>query len=443
MAPEWVPFYLPNISNSNMILDRTIAPEQKSFHTIAIPKLDIVTLANGCPLHIINTATQPVVRFEIYFNAGNKFEIKTGQSFFTTKMLGEGTSKYGSTSIAEKFAVIGYFFELSQGAERSVITLNGLTKHLRKALEIVCELIADSIFPEKEIENLKTISKQQLAVNLEKTSYLASKAFKETVFGPNHYAGKSMSKTDIENIEQSDLMSFYANFFKNKAFKLFVSGQITYKEIEIIESLFGGFLVEETPQIDESKIDFNYYGKQIIIEKEGTLQSSIRIGSHSIDRHHSDYFPLKVCNTIFGGYFGSRLMKNIREDKGYTYGISSSHLPIPKHGYLLIGTDVKREFTQKTIDEIYKEIEILQKELVGDEELEVVKNFIIGDFAGSLNTPFDIAEKHKMIIYEGLGLDFFDKFVNEISKITSLNVQEMANKYFLKDKMIEIVVGGK
>lgn len=426
-----------------MILNRTIAPEQKSFHKITLPKLEIKELANGCPLYIVNTASQPVVRFEMFFEAGNKFETKTGQSYFTTKMLGEGTHKYGSNIIAEKFAAIGYFFELSQGAERAVISLNGLTKHLGNALEIVLDLIMNSIFPEKEIENLRTVTKQQLAVNMEKTSFLASKAFKENVFGLQHYAGKSMTNADIENINQSDLLAFYTNFFKNKAFKLFVSGQVTTKEIETLEYLFGGLQVEKPIQITENKINSNYFGKKIIIKKEGSLQSSIRIGSHSIDRNHPDYFPLKVCNTILGGYFGSRLMKNIREDKGYTYGISSSHLPIPKHGYLLIGTDVKREFTQNTIDEIYKEIEILQKALVNEEELEVVKNFIIGDFAGSLNTPFDIAEKHKMAIYEGLKPDFFDTFVQEISKITITQVQEMAIKYFSKDKMIEIVVGGK
>lgn len=426
-----------------MQLDRTIAPDIQPFQNIKIPELNETTLANGNKMYIVNSGSQPIVRLELIFEAGNKYEEKTGQSFFTTKMLAEGTSQFSSTEIAEKFASIGYFIEFSQGAERAVIMLNGLTKHLEKAITILQELITNPIFPQKEIDNLKTISNQSLSVNLEKTSFLASMAFKTNIFGSNHYIGKSLTEADIDQINQIDLITFYEKNFKNKAFKIFISGKIEKSEIEIIDKTFGNLTSFPVENKTELYVETSYKGKQIVIKKEGSLQSSIRIGRRIIDRRHSDYFPFKICNTILGGYFGSRLMKNIREEKGYTYGISSSHLPIPKYAYLLIGTDVKREFTQNTIDEIYKEMEILQNELVGYEELEVVKNFLIGEFAGSLNTPFEVAEKHKVSVFEDFGVEFFNNYVKNISTVSIMQIQEMAKKYLRKENFIEIVVGGK
>jgi zinc protease len=441
MAPNKIGaiYFIP----TPMLLDRTIAPDILPFQNIKIPVLSENVLKNGNKIYVINSGLQPIVKLEIIFEAGNKYEEKTGQSFFSTKMLAEGTSQFNSTEIAEKFASIGYFIEFNQGAERAVILLNGLTKHLEKAVSIVVNLLTDSIFPQKEFDNLKTVSKQSLSVNLEKTAFLASMAFKTNVFGSNHYIGKSMNEANIDHISQLDVIDFYEKNFKNKAFKIFVSGKIEAKEIDIIDKTLGSLKSELTENIDDSPAETNYEGQQIMIEKVGSLQSSIRIGRRIIDRSHPNYFPLKVCNTILGGYFGSRLMRNIREEKGYTYGISSSHLPIPNYAYLMIGTDVKREFTQNTIDEVYKEIAILQTELVGEEELEVVKNFIIGDFAGSLNTPFDIADKHKITIFEHLDPDFFNNYVKNIAAVTSMQIQETAKKYLGKENLIEIVVGGK
>ncbi len=426
-----------------MILDRTIAPAFQTFKEISLPEMQTLILQNKQHLYIVNTAKQPVIRFEIFFNAGNKFEEKTGQSFFATKMLVEGTSQFTSTEISEKFAAIGYFYEFAQGAERASITLNGLRIHFKKAVEILIEILFDPIFPEKELKNLKTLSLQQLLINNEKTAFLASQSFKEEVFGKNHYIGKSLKEADIEAVEQSDLTTFYQKYFKNTEFKIFVAGQINEEIIAIIERAFGNLPVVPNLGNFEKEANAAYEGKQILIEKEGALQSSIRIGRRAIGRMDADYFPLKVCNTILGGYFGSRLMKNIREEKGYTYGISSSHLPLPKFGYLLIGTDVKREFTQNTIDEIFKEIKLLQQIKVADSELKVVKNFLVGDFAGSINSPFDIADKHKTIIFEKLEANFFNNYVSQIQSVTAKEILDMANKYYQKENLLEVVVGGK
>jgi predicted Zn-dependent peptidase len=180
-----------------------------------------------------------------------------------------------------------------------------------------------------------------------------------------------------------------------------------------------------------------------LIEKTGAMQSSIRMGKQLMTRKHPDFFTMLLLNEVLGGYFGSRLMKNIREEKGLTYGISSNLALFGQAGYFVIGTDVKREFTQQTIDEIHKEIKILQTELVLENELETVKNYMVGSFAGSLNTPFDITDRYKVIFSENLPLDFYQNYISKIQQVSDIMLLEAANKYLQTDSLFEIVVGGK
>jgi predicted Zn-dependent peptidase len=179
------------------------------------------------------------------------------------------------------------------------------------------------------------------------------------------------------------------------------------------------------------------------VEKEDSLQSSIRIGKRLFTRKHPDYFKMLVLNEVFGGYFGSRLMKNIREEKGYTYGISSNLVTLRHDGFLVMGTDVKKEFTGPTIDEVYKEMEVLRKEPVGEEELQTVKNYMIGSFAGSLNSPFAIADNFKTIYFEGMSYDFFEHYIENILDTSAQDLMQLANTYLQPDTMLEVVVGGR
>jgi predicted Zn-dependent peptidase len=171
------------------------------------------------------------------------------------------------------------------------------------------------------------------------------------------------------------------------------------------------------------------------------MQSSIRIGRRLFKRQHPDFYRMIVANEVLGGYFGSRLMRNIREDKGFTYGISSSIAPMRQEGYWVIGTDVKKEFTQATIDEIEKEINRLQTELVADNELETVKNYLAGEFAGSLHTPFEIADRVRLMVLEGLEADFYSNYIQRLRVVTAADIQTMAQKYWQWDDLQRVIIG--
>ena len=328
-------------------------------------------------------------------------------------------------------------------SERLVITVHGMTKHLPKLLPMLQEMISESVIPEKELLMQKNIASQNLKVQLEKTAYVAGQAFREQIYGATHPYGKSLNQSLIENLSRESIKDFYEKQVQGKQFKIFLSGKFGEDEIASLNQVFGQIPVEKAQ--NEGKLtDFvPLKAENILVEKPENLQSSIRLGRKLFNRSHPDFFKFLVTNTVFGGYFGSRLMKNIREDKGFTYGISSSLVPQKDGGYLVMGTDVKKEVTQQTLDEIFKEIKILQTEPIDENELETAKNYMIGSFVGSLNTPFEVADRQKVILLDELPADYYENYIKNIRAVSAIEVMEIANKYYNPEDMCEVVVGGK
>ena len=425
------------------MLDRTISPDFHTITSINIPPVQVIMLSNGISLYIVNVGEQPVIKIEFSFEAGNWQEQQNGVSLFTAKMISEGTNQYSSSEISEYFDKFGSFIESGQGLDRANFIVYGLKKHLPSLLPMVQELLNETTFPENELETLKNIQLQTLQVNSEKTAFIANKTFRKKVFGDVHPYGNSMTEEAITNINQDVLIDFYKNYWKGKPYRIYLSGNIGEAEINMIEQYFGSQKISQSVDNQIVKNINIPKGEIILIEKGGAMQSSIRMGKQLMTRKHPDFFTMMLLNEVLGGYFGSRLMKNIREEKGLTYGISSNLALFGQAGYFVIGTDVKREFTQQTIDEIHKEIKILQTELIDKNELETVKNYMIGSFAGSLNTPFDITDRYKVIFSEGLPLNFYQNYIPTIQQVSDIQLLEAANKYLQSDSLFEIVVGGK
>lgn len=425
-----------------MTLNRTTSPDFQTIQKVVIPPIHTMALTNGTPLHVVNVGEQPVVRLEIVFEAGAWYDTQQGVSLFTSKMLNEGTSKHSSNQISEFFDQYGAFVEFGHGLDRANFTLYGLTKHLPTLLPLIKEILTDSVIPERELETLKKIQHQSLKVNQEKTAFVAGQEVRKAIFGVHHPYGNPLSETGIASIDRDVVLAFYESYWKGKQYRIFLSGQVGDTEIKLIDKYFGQEKLQIVPVKSQEQVSLQA-SSRISIEKDGALQTSIRMGKQLIQRGNPDYFKMLLVNEIFGGYFGSRLMKNIREDKGYTYGISSNLVSLVHGGYFILGTDTKREFTEQTIHEIHVELERLQTELVGEEELQVVKNYMIGSFAGSLNTPFEISDRYKIILSENLPLDYYDNYVERINSITAVDIQEIATKYLNVDSMTTVLVGGK
>lgn len=426
-----------------MLLDRTVAPDFKVINSINLPETESFVLDNGIPLHVINIGEQPVVRLEVIFDAGNWYEKDQGTSFFAVKMMTEGTSSLTSSQISEAFDKLGAFIDMTHSSDRSGIVVYCLSRFLPEVLGLVKDLIQDSVFPEKELNDLRNITLQNLRVNKEKTAYLASTALRGLLFGATHPYGQRQEEQLIETLPLKAIKSHFEDFIRQGNGTVILAGQVNEGDVARVNEYLGNNDRISLQAVPVHQNTSEYAGQALLIEKEDSVQSSIRIGRRLFNRHHPDYFKMLVTNEILGGYFGSRLMKNIREEKGLTYGISSSVVTLAHDGYFMIGTDVKKEFTQQTIDEIKKEILRLQTELVGEEELQTVKNFMAGEFAGSLNTAFEVADRRKILLLDGLPADFFNRYIDQIHATTAEDVRYIATTYLQPEDMAEVVVGGK
>ncbi len=426
-----------------MSLDRTIAPDFKIIQTVNLPEPQSYTLDNGIALHVINIGEQPVVRLECIFEAGNWYENETAASYFAVKMLTEGVEGMTSQEISEAFDRLGAFTDLTHTSDRVGIVVYCLSRFLPEVLPLVQKLIRSATFPEKEFQELKNITLQNLKVNREKTAYLSTTEFRTRLFGTSHPYGQSQTPEGIESLGIDAVRAHYERFIRNGKFTAVLAGQVTDADVQHLNAALGQNSFDNEPDNISFDASETYQGDETIVERPESVQSSIRMGRVLFNRHHPDYFKMLVTNEILGGYFGSRLMKNIREEKGLTYGISSHLVTLRHEGYLMIGTDVKKEFTQQTIDEIKKEIHRLQTEPVGAEELQTVKSFMAGEFAGSLNTAFEVADRRKILLLDSLPANFFNQYIDRIHATTAEDVMAMANSYLRPEDMVTVIAGGK
>jgi len=423
------------------MLDRTLSPEVKTLTSFPLLKAQTIKLSNGLPLHYIKSGSQEVVKIEIVYNAGNYYEPLSGLAFLTTKMLNEGTKSLSARALAEKIAYYGASLELYPGNDKVSIALISLNKHLPYLLPVLNEMLKDSIFPEENFDNLKAIQSRQLLINLEKTSYQAAGLFKKNIFGENHPYGYFLDTETIAKLTHSESLAYYNGKIKENSFEIVASGMVNEAVIKDIERIFGSEKTKFPTSITIKKEARGSGKNKIVWPKEGSSQCSIRIGRKLFTRNHPDYIKFLVLSEVLGGYFGSRLMKNIREEKGLTYGIYAQSVSMINEGFFVIGTDVKKELVGLALEEIYKEIDKLKQELIGDDELETVKNYMLGSYLGSLNTPFQLAEKFKTVHYAGLNYDFYTKYTDSVKKISAAELQQLAEKYFDSTSLIEVVAG--
>lgn len=420
------------------MIDRTKAPEFVRPEYFSLQEVKSIILDGGIPFHYLNSGEQEIVRLEIIFKAGKWSEKKNGVSMLTGKLLTEGgTEKYSSFEISKIFEQNGAFFEISPGLDFINFSIYSLSKNLPRLLDVIEEIILRPVFSEKETETQKSIQIQNLKVNKEKNSFLASRTFRNLLFGSNHPYGKITETENLESISRDDLLNFFHSEIRNN-FEVVVSGKFSDEQMSQLKSFFGGIQQRalKDPKYAQDKQQHVLYQP-----KTGSLQSSVRIGKMVMDKHDGNYAYLLIFNEILGGYFGSRLMQNLREDKGFTYGVHSSIVPLLNASYFVVSTDVIKEHYKEAIKEIYYEISRLIETKVNDHELNTVKNYFKGTFLSSINSPFSLADKFKGIHFHGLGYDFYEKLFRVIDEMDANSIQEFAGNNFAQNNFTEVVVG--
>jgi predicted Zn-dependent peptidase len=420
------------------MLDRKLDLEYKSIIMPHFLDAQNYTLNNGVEVYEMDGGGQELCRLEFVFEAGTKLQEKPLQAAMCNAMLLEGTLTKTAEEIHEKIDFYGAYTHLDLSPDRAVVSLYTLNKYFDVVVTIFIDAIKNATFPKEDFDLLIEQRKQSFVINSEKVDFKARNAFFAHLYEGHSYGAAAVLE-DFDKINREDLIKFHDLHYKQAALKVYIAGQLPGNTQELLNTLLGDWSVKASNPIglySEKTI-----ADKIHIAKEGALQSAIRIGCVCFNSHHEDYHELKYLSIVLGGYFGSRLMSNIREDKGLTYGIGAICAQQEESGFFSISTEVKGESTGLALTEIYKELKRLREDLIPAEELDLVKNYIMGQILTSADGPFAQASLLKNMHVHRIGFDFYDTYQAMLNNLDSISLRDLANKYLKEEDLCEVVVG--
>lgn len=418
-------------------------PQIHDIDKIIFPNPEILKLKNNIQLFGFNGTKNDIIRIDLIFNSGRWTEPAKLVAESTSKLFKSGTATLTSFELNEKIDSYGTTIKSTAGYNTFNVSMYCMNRFLEPSLQLLKTCLTEIIFPESELELLQKNAIAKLKVSQEKNDYLADVAFKKAIFGDTHPYGYETTEDAIKNITSSLLQQFYKRDLQPDNCTVFIAGKYGSPELFLIDKYLGDWKQEAGTGNQDKKIIDSIKNEQrhIRVKKEKSVQASIIIGKEFFNKHHEDYASFVLLNTIFGGYFGSRLMSNIREDKGLTYGIHSSLSTLKYNGIFSIQTDTNLENLDVCLREIYLETERLQNELISREEITLARNYLLGKFLGRTDGPFNQIEVFKSYFVENLPINKFEDFVETIKQTDALSLQRLAQKYFLRDSMYEVVVG--
>lgn len=418
------------------MLNRTNAPEINTIETISFVKPKVFDLSGKVKLFFMKEVPNETSRIDLYFDAGT-VKGSVGISSIVNGLLLSGTESHSSTEIQNKINDLGGFYESNVSHENAVISIYALKENILQIVEIISNAISGLSFRSDEVTDLIRERKQKFKVSMEKVNTLAQRAFQQRLFSESAY-GRIIQEEDFDRLHTAELKSYFEENYLNGLTKIVVVGNLPQDEVDQLMDLAGKW-GKSHPMNYEKDIQ-NLKGYTHIV-KDGALQTAVRVGRTLFTKKHPDYPDFLILNTILGDYFGSRLMSNIREDKGYTYGIGSMVAELHEVGYFLIGTEVGSEVKEATLEEIKIELKRLQEEEMETEELELVKNYMLGQLLKSADGPYNMTDLYMSVESYGLDFDFYNKCIASINQITPKRIQELALKYLNWEEMTIVTAG--
>ena len=422
------------------MIDRVNGPIINKDFDLTVKNLESSTLSNGIKVYELNNGTQDIVKIDIIFKSGRVNETKIAASKAAISLLREGSSSKNSQELAKLYDFYGCSVKLSAGIEYSSITLVCLTRYFDKIWPEWLNMVLEPAYSEDEIVKYKNVTSQRLKDQISKNEIISYRMITEKMFGSDHPYGYNTEPENIQSITKEDILNFYKNNCQFDNCFITLSGNYNDSIRKTILDDFSKIKHKSTPQLNVFPTP-TFTNETLKIATKNEAQASIKLGCLWVERQHKDFNKLKFLNTVLGGYFGSRLMKNIREEKGYTYGIYSSFDGWDKGGSFYVSTDVSNEFIDPTLEEIYKEIEVLKNKPVDISEIDMVKNYILGQSLHLIDGPFATAQLIKSLYGTNQSIEGFYKNIREVKEITQNDILEMANKYLQKESFLTVLVG--
>lgn len=418
------------------MLNRKNPPSLGELTDISFVTPELVKCTPILPLYWMKKVPNATSRIDFYFDAGTTVGSNV-ISALTSGLLFSGTKDKTSTQIHNELDSLGAYFDVGLGFETAIVTFYALNEQLPAVVKLFVEMMENATFPSTEVEELINDRKQKLQINLEKVSFLAQRKFQGLIFDGTHY-NRTINLEDYNSVSREEIVSYFEKNYKKGLKKVFLVGDFKAEVVSAIAKSVSSWAVEKQ---EKAILNFQNKAATVHVEKANAVQTAIRVGKTLFNKTHPDYFGFMILNTILGDFFGSRLMKNIREDKGYTYGIGSYLSEIKDSGYFVIGTEVGKEVKEATLTEIRKEIEKLQQELVSEEELNLVRNYLLGQTLKSADGPYALMELFLSVENQDLDLDFFNDFIHKIKSIQAEELRELAKKYLDWDSFSIVSAG--
>lgn len=406
--------------------------------SVDMPKAHPIAASNGVQIYTLPTPDFEVVRFSFVFRAGTSVQHKPFAASAAANMLGEGSNSLTAQQIAEQLDFYGSYFDVNIDRDYVYISFCSLRKFFMPTLEVAREIILNPAFPEHEFDVYCSKRKQNLAIERKKVDMQSRELFASALFGAEHPYGISSPEACYDELTREDLIDVYRKLYTATNCFVVCSGQLDDEVMGHIRAMAESLPAGESVDITLPKTTTTHKMRRDI---DTALQSSVRVGRLLFPRNHPDFVGMQVVAAVLGGYFGSRLMQNLREEHGYTYGVMAAMVNFDKEGYLAIATQVAREVREEVLTEIYNEIERLRNELIPEDELQMVKNVMIGEILRILDGPFGIADVTIENIMCGMDNSATEHSVEQIIAITAEQVRDLAAKYLRREDLVEVVVG--
>ncbi len=406
---------------------------------ISLQNAKVLECANGVKIYILHSEEFEVLRVSFIFAAGSVHQTSPFVASATANLLSEGGEAMSSLQIAEKLDYYGSYYDVNIDRDYTYINFCSLTKFVEPTLEVAEQIILHPSFPASEVEAYAAKRKQRLAIERQRIETKAREEFAKSLFGATHPYGTSSPTDAYDSLDRAAVEQFYNAHYSAESCFVVCSGRVGEREIELIERVVSAIPKGDVPPaVHFPALEQRKFFK---VEDPSAVQSSIRIGRRLFTRTHPDFLGMQVVATILGGYFGSRLMQSLREERGYTYGVVSALVNFASDGYFAIATQVGCEVTDDALQIIYDQIEQLCREGVSDEELTMVKHIMAGEMMRILDGPFGIADVTIENILCECDNSIIAKNLERIEAVTPAQIQELAQKYLKREDMITVVAG--
>jgi predicted Zn-dependent peptidase len=420
-------------------------PPPGAARPLNLPKLTEKKLANGLTVVLAPLPNVPKVTAVLTFRSATTAsdrEAHPGIAQIAASVANEGTDTRTSKQIKEELRSIGGTLSLFSDADSTTMNATSLSEFSPRLFDLMSDVAQHPSFPETEVKLAQENTIQQIRAGRADPGFLVNERFQKAVFGNHPYGFVVPDEKSIRSLTRADLRSFVTKYYLPNATHLIVVGDIdvdkTYAEIE---KAFGSWKSGTAPPEENPAVPKRDKRQIYFVNRPGSIQSAIYIGNVSIPRKDKDYFAIRTANTIYGGSFYSRLTRNIRETKGYTYSPFSSANTQAKTGSFLAGAFVRNEVTGPTLLEIFYELDRMRVLPVSDEELSAAKEYSTGNFSVELASQQGLAGRIATIYTYDLDKNFIDDFRPKIEALTTADIQKAAAKYFDTYRAAIVIVG--